>query len=227
MAQLKLLAQLLLDAEHASGKQEMRGHLGLQAKHGISRQQGVTGQRHALELCQLCSIQVLKACLLLLLLLLLQVQKGHLMLIQRPALLLLLQARVQAHGLVRHNGLLLQSALALQEHLLLHLLLLHLLLLLLWEPVLAANSPQQARVLRHLQPLLGYTRHLRLWHTSCMHERDRSLQSYPLALRWRRHRNGQDSPSGKHARVVLLHWACQHHPQNRVKAHHRGHSGGH
>ena len=117
----------------------MRGHLGLQAKHSISRQQRVTGQRagqgHALELCQLRSSQVLKACLLLLLLLLLlKVKKRHLMPIQRPALLLLLQADVQAHPLVRQGSLLLQSALSLQEHLLLHLLLL--------LPVLASDCPQ-------------------------------------------------------------------------------------
>ena len=147
----------------------MRGHLGLQAKHSISRQLRVTGQRagqgHALELCQLRSSQVLKACLLLLLLL--QVQKGHLMLIQRPALLLLLQARVQAHGLVRQSGLLLQSALPL----LLHLLLLLLLLLL---PVLASDCPQQAWVLPHLHPLLRSPGSLRLWHTSCIHGRVRS-----------------------------------------------------
>ena len=170
MAQLKLLPQLLLDAEHASGKHEMRGHLGLQAKHSISRQQRVTGQRagqgHALELCQLRSTQVLKACLLLLLLL--QVQKGHLMLIQRPALLLLLQARVQAHGLVGQSGLLLQSTLPLQEHLLLHLLLLLLL------PVLASDCPQQAWVLPHLHPLLRSTGRLRLCHTSCICGRARS-----------------------------------------------------
>ena len=148
----------------------MRGHLGLQAKHSISRQQQVAGQRagqgHALELCQLRSTQVLKARLLLLLLLL-QVQQRHLMLIQRPALLLLLQARVQAQGLVRQSGLLLQSALPLQEHLLLHLLLLLLLLL----PVLASNCPQQAWVLPHLEPRLRSTGRLRLWHTSCIRGR--------------------------------------------------------
>ena len=119
-----------------------------------------------MQLSELRSVWVIVAAALVLLLLL-QLQVRHLLLIWQPALLLVrLQAGVQPHSLVwRHLLLLLllllQSALPLQE------------VLLLGqgrrEPVLAARV-LKSRVLRHLVPrgqLLPGPELRRLWQPTC------------------------------------------------------------